>query len=98
MSESFRIVTAHRGDAGDRVDLVLTRQLRDVRGATRTRVQAWIEDGQVRINGTTVSKPATRLALHDVVTVSVPAEADGFAGAAGCSIAAEQVPLSILYE
>ena len=47
-----RVVTADRGDAGQRLDLVLRRHLSDVASATRTRIQTWIESGRVTINGT----------------------------------------------
>lgn len=43
-----RILTADRGDAGRRLDLVLRRHLTDVSTATRTRVQRWIENGMSR--------------------------------------------------
>lgn len=44
-----RTLTADRGDAGRRLDLVLRRH--HVVTATRTRVQRRIEDGQVTVNG-----------------------------------------------
>jgi 23S rRNA pseudouridine1911/1915/1917 synthase len=62
-------VTADRGDAGLRLDLVIRRHLTDVRAATRTRVQAWIEDGQVTVNGRIVSRVSTRTSCNDIVTV-----------------------------
>jgi 23S rRNA pseudouridine1911/1915/1917 synthase len=62
-------VTADRGDAGLRLDLVIRRHLTDVRAATRTRVQAWIEDGQVTVNGRIVLRVSTRTAYNDIVTV-----------------------------
>ncbi len=62
-------LAADRGDAGRRLDLVLRRHLAGVRGATRTRVQGWIEDGKVTINGTTVRRVAARTAAGDVVTI-----------------------------
>ena len=67
-----RILTADRGDAGLRLDLVLRRHLTDVDAATRTRVQAWIENGQVTVNGAPVRRVAARAALGDVVTVDAP--------------------------
>jgi 23S rRNA pseudouridine1911/1915/1917 synthase len=67
-----RILTADRGDARRRLDLMLRRHLTDLRTATRTRVQAWIENGQVSINGTPVRRVATRVALGDVVAVALP--------------------------
>src|ERR1700704_3446270 len=60
---SPRILTADRGDAGRRLDLMLHRHLTDVSTATRTRVQRWIENGQVTVNGTPVRRAARRAAL-----------------------------------
>jgi 23S rRNA pseudouridine1911/1915/1917 synthase len=62
-------VTADRGDAGLRLDLVIRRHLTDVRAATRTRVQRGIEDGQVTVNGRIVSRVSARTAYNDIVTV-----------------------------
>ena len=67
-----RILTADRGDAGRRLDLVLRRHLTDVGAATRTRVQAWIENGQVTVNGARVRRVSTRAALGDVVAIVLP--------------------------
>ena len=87
-------LTADRGDAGRRLDLVLRRHLTGVEAATRTRVQAWIESGQVRVNGTPVHRVAARAALGDIVTVVIP---PGTAPSRG-PMAAEDVRLDVLYE
>jgi len=58
-----RLLTADRGDEGLRLDLVLRRHLTDVRTATRTRVQAWIETGLVTVNGTPVRRVSSRAML-----------------------------------
>jgi 23S rRNA pseudouridine1911/1915/1917 synthase len=87
-----RIVTADRGDAGRRLDLVLRRHLAGVETATRTRVQQWIESGQVTVNGTPVRRVAARAALGDVVTVVVPD------GAPRPAMGAEDVGLAVLHE
>ena len=92
MPQPLRILTADRGDAGLRLDLVLRRHLTDVDAATRTQVQAWIEDGQVTVNGTPVRRAAARAAIGDVVTVVLPEIAPR------TPMAAEDVPLRILYE
>jgi 23S rRNA pseudouridine1911/1915/1917 synthase len=89
-----RILTADRGDAGRRLDLVLRRHLTDVHTATRTRVQAWIVNGQVTVNGTPVRRVAARAALGDLVSVALPAESE----ARRRVIAAEDVGLAILFE
>jgi 23S rRNA pseudouridine1911/1915/1917 synthase len=89
---SHRILTADRGDAGRRLDLVLRRHLTDIDTATRTRVQAWIEDGQVSVNGAIVRRAAARTALGDVVAVVLPDVPDPRI------MTAEDVLLDVLYE
>jgi len=69
-----RVLVADRGDAGRRVDLVIRRHLTDLANATRTRVQAWIEDGRVTINGRVVRRVSVRAALGDSVVVLLPDE------------------------
>jgi 23S rRNA pseudouridine1911/1915/1917 synthase len=71
---------------------VLRRHLTDVRGATRTKVQGWIESGRVTVNGAPIRRTAARAAVGDVVAIALPPAAPRVA------IAAEDVPLSILYE
>src|SRR5579862_9562726 len=92
MSTTPRVLTADRGDAGRRLDLVLRRHLTDVDVATRTRVQSWIANGQVTVNGVAVRRVASRAALGDVVIVALPELAPRRV------MAAEDVPLSIVYE
>lgn len=85
-------MTADRGDAGRRLDLVLRRHLTDVEAATRTRVQAWIETGLVAVNGRPVRRVASRAALGDVITVALPAAEPR------PPMAAEAVAIRVLYE
>jgi 23S rRNA pseudouridine1911/1915/1917 synthase len=87
-----RIVTADRGDVGLRLDLVLRRHLHDVDAATRTRVQAWIENGRVSVNGRPVRRVSSRAALGDVVTIALPE------AAARRVMAAENVSVDVLFE
>ena len=75
-----------------RLDLVLRRHLADVDAATRTQVQAWIENGHVTVNGVPVHRTAARAAHGDVVTVTLPPSTPRAA------MAAENVPIKILYE
>jgi len=65
-------VIADRGDAGVRLDRVLRRHLADVPAATRTRVQSWITGGCVTVNGHPVHRVATRAALGDRLSVTIP--------------------------
>ncbi len=87
-----RTLTADRGDAGRRIDLVLRRHLADVDEATRTRVQAWIAEGLVAINGITVQRASLRPALGDIVEIRLPETAPK------AVMHAEDVPLDVLYE
>ncbi len=87
-----RILTADRGDAGRRLDLVIRRHLTGIDKATRTRVQSWIEEGRVTVNGATVRRVALRAALGDVVAVVLPA------GLGPRVMTAEAVNLDVLYE
>src|SRR5260221_1899000 len=91
-ASSLRTLTADRGDAVRRLDLVLRRHLTDVGDATRTRVQAWIESGQVAVNGTTVRRVSSRAAIGDVLTVTLPGRSRRRA------MSAENTALEILYE
>jgi 23S rRNA pseudouridine1911/1915/1917 synthase len=87
-----RVLTADRGDEGLRLDLVLRRHLTDLRSATRTRVQAWIEDGLVTVNGEPVRRVSTRAALGDIVSIALPEETPRAA------MTAEDVRLEVLFE
>ncbi len=89
-----RTLTANRGDAGLRLDLVLRRHLTDVDTATRTRVQTWIENGQVTVNGAPVRRVAARARLGDVVTVAIPLSDT----APRRAMTAENVRLDVLFE
>jgi 23S rRNA pseudouridine1911/1915/1917 synthase len=89
-----RLLTADRGDAGRRIDLVVRRHLAGVDAASRTRVQRWIENGQVTVNGSPVRRVAARAALGDVVAVTLSADEEGRRHV----MTAEDVPLDILHE
>ena len=70
-----RELTADCGDAGQRLDRVLSRHLSDVTIATRTRIQRWIADGLVAVNGSSLRRVARRVAAWDVVSVALPLRA-----------------------
>jgi 23S rRNA pseudouridine1911/1915/1917 synthase len=92
MNGAERHVTADRGDSGRRLDLVLRRHLGDVPAATRTRIQAWIEDGRVAVNGIVIRRAAARPAAGDVVSVQLPSQPSRR------TMAAEAASLEILAE
>jgi 23S rRNA pseudouridine1911/1915/1917 synthase len=87
-----RVLTADRGDEGLRLDLVLRRHLQDLRSATRTRVQSWIERGLVTVNGVAVRRVSSRAALGDIVSILLPEEAPR------AVMAAEDVAVDVVYE
>jgi 23S rRNA pseudouridine1911/1915/1917 synthase len=88
-SRTFR---ADRGDDRERLDLVLRRHLADRPDVTRSRLQAWIGEGLVRVNGNPAAKPSSRLALGDIIEVPLPSPPERRA------ILAEEMPLSVLFE
>jgi 23S rRNA pseudouridine1911/1915/1917 synthase len=88
----WRRVTLDRGDAGVRVDRVLLRQLRHEPGVSRTRIQHWIEAGDVLVNGQPAPRAAWRLAATDDVRVRVEVRRERFRPAP------ESIPLAIVYE
>jgi 23S rRNA pseudouridine1911/1915/1917 synthase len=90
----IRTFLSDRGDAGQRLDLVLRRHLANLETATRTRVQTWIGKGTVSINGRTVRRAAARVAVGDVLTVDIPDTALPFRRA----LEPQHAALHILFE
>ena len=70
---SARVLIADRGDAGQRLDLMVRRHLAREAQTSRTRVQHWIESGRVTVNGVAVRRAAARTAAGDIVVVAAPA-------------------------
>lgn len=68
----YRTFTADRGDQGRRLDLVIARHVAGERRMSRTRVQRWIEHGQVRVDDVRARRPSQRIAAGAVV--SLPGE------------------------
>ena len=87
-----RDVITDRGDAGRRLDLVLRRHLADIAAATRTQIQVWIENGQVRMDGQPVRRAATRAHSGAHVSILLPERA------ARIGVTAEDLALDVLYE
>lgn len=67
----WRTVEIDRGDHGVRLDRVLLRHLRDAKGASRNRIQKWIDAGDVLINGTPPPRAAWRVQPGDDIRVRV---------------------------
>jgi len=89
-----RTFTADRGDASVRLDLVLRRRLADVPRLTRTRVQAWIEEGRVQLNGSPVRRASVRPAAGSEIRVQLP----GDVATPRKALSAEAIDLDILFE
>lgn len=86
-----RTFRADRGDAGSRLDHVLRRHLADLHGTSRARLQRWVDQGRVSVNGRPASKPAARVAPGDEVAVIVPEQP-------ARPLQAQSIPLRVLYE
>jgi 23S rRNA pseudouridine1911/1915/1917 synthase len=67
------VLTADRGDAGVRLDLVLLRYLGGRLALSRRRLQAAIEQGRVSVNGIAATKAAARVAAGDRIDAWLPA-------------------------
>jgi 23S rRNA pseudouridine1911/1915/1917 synthase len=91
-SSEFRTFRADRGDARERLDHVLRRHLADRPDVTRARLQAWIAEGRVRINGNPAAKPSSRLTLGDQVEVPLPPLPERR------QVTAQEMPLAVLFE
>lgn len=63
--------------------------------ASRTRVQSWIEDGRVSVNGTPVRRVSARASCGDVLSIELP---DREARQPRRALAAESIDLDILHE
>ena len=73
---AIRTFTTDRGDDRRRIDHVLRRHLSGVDAATRTRIQRWIEDGAVTVNGGRVRRTASRIAPGDLIAIALPHAAE----------------------
>jgi 23S rRNA pseudouridine1911/1915/1917 synthase len=92
VSSTPRIIRADRGDDRERLDRVLQRHLADRPDITRARIQGWIGEGLVRINGTPAAKPASRPSLGDRIEVLLPPPPERR------EIPAQEMPLAVLFE
>jgi 23S rRNA pseudouridine1911/1915/1917 synthase len=88
----WRTIALDRGDAGVRVDRVLLRHLRHEKGISRNRIQQWIDQGGVLINGRSAARASWKVQAGDELRVKV----------AGIPVRArpapEDLPIQVLYE
>ncbi len=84
---------ADRGDAGERLDLVLLRHLADIPGISRTKILEWIEAGLVQVGGRPVPKTSARVQAGDEVDTVIPPPPPPRP-----ELVAQEMPLSVVYE
>jgi 23S rRNA pseudouridine1911/1915/1917 synthase len=71
VGSEWRSISIDRGDHGVRLDRVLMRHLREEKGASRNRIQKWIDAGDVLINGRRAARTAWRVQAGDEIRVRV---------------------------
>lgn len=69
---AIRSFVANRGDDRHRLDLAIARHLADDWRASRTRVQRWVSEGRVHLNGAVATRAARPLNIGDQVEVRLP--------------------------
>jgi len=89
-SSERRSLIVDRGDARRRLDLVLLDRLPQ-QARSRTRIQRWIDEGLVSVEGAVVRRAATRLLEGQRVDLELPVTPRR-------TLAAEDIPLRVLYE
>jgi 23S rRNA pseudouridine1911/1915/1917 synthase len=92
LSGERKVFRAEPADARERLDRALWKRLAHIPALSRTRVQAWIEEGRVTVNGAPTRRPAERLAPGDVFELAFP-EAPPLP-----TPPAQEMPLDVLYE
>lgn len=88
-----RHVLADRGDAGERLDKVLLRHLADLPDVSRSRIQQWIADGTVLVDGRVAAKVSEKVkagsSIHLTLPPPPPPRPD---------LVPQEIPLSVVYE
>jgi len=84
---------ADRGDARLRLDLAIVRRLSQVPRLSRSKVQRWIDDGLVLVNGQPARRASSPIAAGDRIAIHAPE-----ALAPRIPPGPESLPLDILYE
>lgn len=65
---------ADRGDGRLRLDQSILRHLRDVTPRSRNRIQHWIDEGRVTVDGVAARRSSARLRENAVVEVTLPSD------------------------
>ncbi|MFI5179898.1 MAG: RluA family pseudouridine synthase [Thermoanaerobaculia bacterium] len=93
MTTPVRVITADRGDDRERLDRVLLRHLAGLPEATRTKIQTWIQNGFVTVNGRRPGKSSEKVKTGEKIEVLLPAPPP-----ARSALVAQDIPLSVLWE
>jgi 23S rRNA pseudouridine1911/1915/1917 synthase len=89
--DSHRSIIIDRGDARRRVDHVLVDRLPGLPHLSRARIQAWIRDGRVLVDGARVERPSQRLSEGQRLEVALALPPRP-------THAAQPIALDVLYE
>ena len=89
---TLRTFRADRGDDRERLDRVLMRHLADRPDITRARIQRWIGEGVVTVNGAPAAKPSSRVFTGETVELELPPPPPRR------EVVAQEMPLSVLFE
>jgi 23S rRNA pseudouridine1911/1915/1917 synthase len=84
---------ADRGDAGERLDLVLLRHLADIPGISRTKIQEWVDVGHVQVAGRPILKASARVQAGDLIDTVLPPPPPP-----PPTLVAQEMPLAVVYE
>jgi 23S rRNA pseudouridine1911/1915/1917 synthase len=87
-----RTIIPDRGDDRERLDRVLLRHLADLAGVSRSRIQEWIREGRVRVDGRP-GKPSEKVKRQETIEVLLPPPAGPRPDPEP-----QDIPLSVLFE
>jgi 23S rRNA pseudouridine1911/1915/1917 synthase len=92
MSDETRVFLTDLADARERFDRTLWKRLSHIPWVSRTRVQAWIAEGRVQLNGAVARRAAERLTGGDRIELAFPAPPPL------ATPPAQEMALAVLYE
>lgn len=87
MTEFERILLVAE-ESGNRLDLYLVEHFQD---QSRSRIQSWIKEGNVTVNGEKVTKTGYKIEKEDTIQVLIPPSKD-------VGLVPENIPLDVIFE
>ena len=87
MTEFERILLVAE-ESGNRLDLYLVEHFQD---QSRSRIQSWIKEGNVTVNGEKVTKTGYKIEKEDAIQVLIPPSKD-------VGLVPENIPLDVIFE